>query len=120
MSLLFDIYFIYFSCVRMGKHALVHVWTSVELIFYSHLSVGYHDGTLVRPFQGPVNPFTKQNEDENRRSYRSFPHIAQEKVLFKEELCELSKFALERGGFQSISAIERDSTVQSDVVTVSS
>ena len=110
MSLLFDIYFIYFSCVRMGKHAPVRVWTSedspVELIFYSHLSAGYHDGTLVRlvwqvpspiePFHGPVNPFTKRNENENR-SYRSLPHIAQEKVLFKEELCELSKFALERG-----------------------
>lgn len=95
----------------MGKHASVLVWTSedspVELIFYSHLSVGYHDGTLVRlvwqmpspiePFHGPVNPFTKQNENENRRSYRSLPHIAQEKVLFKEELRELSKFALEWG-----------------------
>lgn len=63
----------------MGKRAPVHVWISedspVELIFYSHLSVGYHDGTPVRlvwqvpspiePFHGPVNPFTSHSTGKN-------------------------------------------------------
>lgn len=110
-----------------GEACPVHVWTSedipVELIFYSRLSVGYHDvwqvPSPIEPFHGPVTPVTKWNKNENRRNYRSLPHIAQERVLFKEELCELSKFML-GGGVQRIRAIGRDSTVQSGVLTVNS
>lgn len=87
----------------------------MELILYSRLSVGYHDvwqvPSPIEPFHGPVTPVTKWNKNENRRNYRSLPHIAQERVLFKEELCELSKFML-RGGVQRIRAIGCDSTVQ--------